>query len=158
MPRVGTEHDDSLPRLRLVVASEGKYSIAVFGLAADGTPEPPRPPSPTPEPIVIVPVGTVTPICEWECILRSVGWPSYAIADALRISRCESEWLDVQNKDGGPYWGRFQIAFTDAGYHQDKLIALGYPPTTQALLDPYINARVALLIWQEQGWTPWECK
>ncbi len=133
------------------------YSVTVFGVASDGptvldviTAEPSA---------IVVPVGTPEPICaEWECILREVGWPDYAIADALRISWCESNWRDVQNANGGPYWGRFQVAFTSAGYHQDKLIQLGYPATVESLLDPYINARVALLIWQEQGWIPWECQ
>ena len=138
---------------------EVNYSITVFGLAADGSPEPPSPAPGTPEPtVVITPVGTPVSACEWECILRTVGWPEYEIQNALSVSWCESRWQDVQNYGDGPYHGRFQIAFTSAGYHQDKLAQLGYPVEVASLYDPYINAHVALLLWQQSGWGSWECK
>ena len=137
------------------VQGVGGYSIAVFGLASDGTPEPTATPSATPEPVVVVPVGTVEPTCEWECILRRTGWPEWVIPQALSVSWCESGHRDVQNEGGGNFWGRFQVS---PFWHRDKLIARGYPPTGEVLLSPWVNAEIALMIWQSTGWSEWQCK
>jgi len=134
----------------------GPYVIVVQGLAADGTPGTPSPSPGTPEPlVVIIPVGTPIPICEWECILRSVDWPEYEIPSAMSVSWCESRWQDVQNHEGGDFWGRFQVS---PYWHGDKLASRGYPVTGQVLLDPWVNAEIALMIWQRTGWDEWECQ
>lgn len=162
--------DESLPNLSRAAAGVGdgqvlglssmegevNYSITVFGLAADGSPEPSSPTSGTLEPtVVITPVGTPVPVCEWECILRTVGWPEYEIQNALSVSWCESRWQDVQNYNGGNFWGRLQIS---PYWHADKMIARGYPPVGEVLLDPWVNAEIGLMIWEKTGWTEWQCK
>jgi len=140
---------DVLPALRTATV----YSIPVHGLSNDGTVIPP-----TPTPTLVATMEAESPkevACEWECILRSVGWPEYAIPAALSVSWCESRWQDVQNFSGGNFWGRFQIS---PYWHADKLLARGYPATGYALLNPWVNAEIALMIWSGSGWSQWECK
>jgi len=157
IPEQGVPDLDVLPALRTATASSSTYSIPVHGLAYDGAVVP-SVPMPIPTPTLVETMEAEAPkevVCEWECILRSVGWPEYAIPAALSVSWCESRWRDVQNFSGGNFWGRFQIS---PYWHADKLLARGYPATGQALLNPWVNAEIALMIWSGSGWSQWECK
>jgi len=122
------------------------YSITIHGLAADGSPEPPTPTPGTPEPpVVIVPVATPIPICEWECALRSVGWPEYEIRTALAVIWCESTNNPYAYNPSGAS-GLFQVVMP---LHAGKL------QPGEDIFDPWVNMRVALALYHESGWQPW---
>lgn len=80
-----------------VLAMQGleHYYVAVFGLASDGTPEPTATPSATPEPVVVVPIGTVEPVYtpgveQWRGLVASI-FPEWAVDKVLAVMWCESK-------------------------------------------------------------------
>lgn len=154
--------DESLPDLPRVAAGVGdgqvlglsgmegevNYSITVFGLAADGNPEPPSPAPGAPEPtVVITPVGTPVSACEWECILRTVGWDEWDIPEAGRKIQCESGFNPyAYNPSGASGW--FQVMMPLHAYRLRP---------GEDIFDVYVNSRVALEIFRERGWEAWVC-
>lgn len=82
---------------------------------------------------------------EWREIVSRY-FPPQEVEKALRVSYCESHWMDKYD-DSGAHVGRFQIAWR---WHQSRF---GHP---DELLDPDTNARVAAAIWRDNnGWSPW---
>jgi hypothetical protein len=124
------------------------YSVTIHGLAADGSPEPATPTPGTPEPPVVVePVGTPIPICEWECVLRSVGWDEWDIPEAGRKIQCESGFNPyAYNPSGASGW--FQVMMPLHAYRLRP---------GEDIFDVYVNSRVALEIFRERGWEAWVC-
>ena len=126
----------------------GTYSVAVYGLAADGSSEPPAATPGTPEPTAaIVPVATPALICEWQCVLRSVGWDEWDIPEAGRKIQCESGFDPfAYNPSGASGW--FQVMMPLHAYRLRS---------GEDIFDVYVNARVALEIFRERGWEAWVC-
>jgi len=126
----------------------GPYSVTVYGLAADGSPIPATPTPGTPEPpVVIVPVATPIPICEWQCVLRSVGWDEWDIPEAGRKIQCESGFNPyAYNPSGASGW--FQVMMPLHAYRLRP---------GEDIFDVYVNSRVALEIFRERGWEAWVC-
>lgn len=81
-------------------------------------------------------------------VLLNAGWPEDEQRAAARVAGCESGWHPEAVGHAGEL-GLFQI-------HEVHLAA-GGPEERRLLMDPLVNARVALLIWQQQGWAPWSC-
>ena len=156
----GRSHE-SLPDLPRVDAGAGSgemlrvsgvegetYSVTIHGLAADGSPEPathtPRTPEP---PVVVVPIATPIPICEWQCVLRSVGWDEWDIPEAGRKIQCESGFNPyAYNPSGASGW--FQVMMPLHAYRLRP---------GEDIFDVYVSSRVALEIFSERGWEAWVC-
>jgi len=81
-------------------------------------------------------------------VLLTAGWHTDDLHAAARVAGCESGWHPEAVGHAGEL-GLFQI-------HSVHLAA-GGPDEQRLLMDPLVNARVALLIWQQQGWAPWSC-
>lgn len=76
-----------------------------------------------------------------QTLIRA-GWPASEIPYALRIIQCESSGNPMA--ENSCCTGLFQIHETH-GHSRAQL------------RDPLYNARVALDLWRESGWQPWEC-
>lgn len=85
---------------------------------------------------------------ELRDVLLTAGWHPSHLQAAARVAGCESGWHPEAVGHAGEL-GLFQI-------HKVHLQA-GGPDEQRLLMDPLVNARVALLIWQQQGWEPWSC-
>lgn len=83
-------------------------------------------------------------------VLRSAGWPEDVIPYALTVTWCESRWQPGAIGDYGASLGIFQI---QPQWHTWRLNAVGGGDW----LDAVTNARVALHLWQTNGWQPWTC-
>lgn len=82
-----------------------------------------------------------------EHVVRVVWGSAGAPVDqALRVIHCET---------GGTYRHDAIGRAGEVGYFQVHPIH-GYPKAV--LLDPWENSRIALGLWQRQGWVPWSCK
>jgi hypothetical protein len=118
------------------------YSVAINGLAADGSPEPATPTPGTPEPpVVVVPVGTPIPIYgegveQWRGLVASI-FPEWAVDEALYIMSRESEGVwDVYNRQGSGACGLFQLLPCEC-------------------IDPECNVRGAYAKWLDGGQSFW---
>ncbi len=114
--------------------------------AAKPKPAPPAPkPAPAPPP---APGKTYTP-AEVESIIRQI-WPDDIEDHALAIARRESR-LNPTSRNYCCY-GLFAIYY-EAG--KRLLNSIGVTSADQ-LLDPWVNTRAALAIYQVAGWDPWK--
>lgn len=114
--------------------------------AAKPKPAPPAPkPAPAPSP---APGKTYTP-AEVESIIRQV-WPDDIEDHALAIAKRESRLIPTSRN----YccYGLFAIYY-EAG--KRLLNSIGVTSADQ-LLDPWVNTRAALVIYQVAGWDPWK--
>lgn len=85
------------------------------------------------------------PLAELNAVLLEAGWPRERLQEAVNIVNCESSLDPTATNDiGAGHTGLFQIS----GVHGHS---------REALMDPAYNATVALGLWREQGWAPWEC-
>lgn len=127
------------------VAGES-YSITVFGLASDGSPEPATPAPGTPEPVVVVPVGTPIPIYgegveQWRWLVASI-FPAWAVDKVLDVMDCESE--GDPNATGAQ--GEMGLMQLHPKWHSD------------ATYDPYGNLVAAYRISSGgTDWSAWTC-
>ena len=78
---------------------------------------------------------------QWRPLLRYVGWPSYALSDAVTCIRRESGGRPWASNPSGCR-GLFQL---NTCWWAGK-----FNP-----YDPEANARCALQIWRREGWRPW---
>lgn len=58
---------------------------------------------------------------------------------------CESGGRNVQNAQGGPYFGPMQVWS-------------GHFLPGEDWWDPVTNIRVAFRVWSAAGWAPWSCR
>lgn len=78
--------------------------------------------------------------------------PADFARDAGTVIACESNWrADAVNLTSGTR-GLFQLH----PVHKKRIERLGY--TWADMLDARLNTIVALTIWREQGFRPWECR
>lgn len=143
--------------------AEGE-AIALLPPTPTPTQPPPQPtqrptaqPTPVPPPARPGPSGALSGETA-AAIFREVGWPEAAIPEALSVA-CgigNARWpngesgCDPSAKNrNGPYYGLFQLWSGHAA-------RFGY--TVNDLYDPAINARIALVLWQENGWAIWDVK
>jgi hypothetical protein len=88
----------------------------------------------------------------WE----TVGYSELDVIRMILIMNKESGWQYDQvstNTDGSKDCGAYQI---NTGYHCGKVgEARNSQACVDALLDPDTNTRVAMEIFDRQGWTPW---
>ena len=70
---------------------------------------------------------------------------------ATAIAECESGLDPHAISPGGGNWGLFQINTV----HKPWVESLGY--SWDQMLDPYANAHVAKLLYNQSGWQPWTC-
>ena len=91
-------------------------------------------------------------------------FPASQVGNAMAVVDCESsqQWWQrgPVNRNGTRDWGLFQ--FNDGGTLQGTLTAIGVRYTSlrqaQALaLNPDINARMAIHLYRDRGWSPWVC-
>ena len=82
-------------------------------------------------------------------IIREI-WPDNLEARAIEIATRESN-LNPYSQNSCCS-GLFQLYFN---VHRTWLASIGITSATQ-LLDPRVNARAALLMYQRSGWAPWE--
>ena len=91
-------------------------------------------------------------------------FPAAQVGNAMAVVDCESsqQWWQrgPVNRNGTRDWGLFQ--FNDGGTLQGTLTAIGVRYTSlrqaQALaLNPDINARMAIHLYRDRGWSPWVC-
>ena len=86
---------------------------------------------------------------ELEAIVRAV-WPDELEADAFYVVGRESNWNNLSQNSCCV--GIFQLNYNS---HNSWMKAYGVTDRTQ-LLDPEVNARLALVTWQRSGsWRPW---
>ncbi len=104
-------------------------------------------PKPTPPPTT-QPAPTSYTDAQVVAIIRYV-WPDDQEDKAIAIAKRESN-LKPWAKNSCCY-GLFQIHWQA---HKAWLISIGITSPTM-LLDPFQNARAALLLWQAGGWGPW---
>lgn len=74
-----------------------------------------------------------------------------ACAQALRVAKCESGFNP--RATNGSHRGLFQIS---TRWHAARTQRMGY--TLDQLWEVGPNIAVAVAIYNEQGWAPWECK
>ena len=74
----------------------------------------------------------------WRPLLRFVGWPSYALSDAVTCIRRES---------GGRPWA--SNGFCDGLFQINRCHHLNDP------FNPLVNCRYALQLWRADGWRDW---
>lgn len=119
------------------------YSIPVYGLSNDG-PVVPAQVTPT----LVATMEAEAPkevVCEWECILRSVGWPEYEMGWAGRVIGCESGFNpSARNPSGASGWWQVMLPLHQHLFREGEHWS-----------DPYANSRVALVLYNQSGHTPW---
>lgn len=102
-----------------------------------------------------VELSGAAPILHPEDWLAAAGWPPELWAQAAAVAWCESRWHPDSVSSGG-HLGLFQIA-------PDPWAAYA-GVTPESLLDPVVNAKVALAIVRyeqsrpEPMWSNWTCK
>ena len=92
---------------------------------------------------------------ELTSVLLAAGWPEHLLTEASRVAWCESRWAPGIIGDHGASFGLFQI---QPKWHARRLLRYGYRDAPELLLDPVINATIALDILRDSGWGPWTCK
>lgn len=99
---------------------------------------------------------------EMEAVLAEAGWSGAALEEALAVAWCESRWSpwatgaslpasegNLPQAQHGEIYGLFQLWggwFPWAGEDLERW------------MDPVTNARVALHLYQRDGWRQWQCK
>jgi hypothetical protein len=84
---------------------------------------------------------------EMEAVLAEAGWSGAALEEALAVAWCESRWSPQAQH--GEIYGLFQLWsgwFPWAGEDLERW------------MEPVTNARVALHLYQRDGWKQWQCK
>ncbi len=72
---------------------------------------------------------------------------------ANRVAACESGGNPNAVNPSG-YYGLFQLS---KYWHESTANSMGY--SWNQILDPYVNARVARVVFnQSGGWSPWSCR
>lgn len=113
------------------------------------TAPPPTTAKPVP-PTTVVPVKTSYTRAEVEAIIRYT-WPDHLEDEAVRIATRESNLIPTAKNFC--CYGLFQIYFD---VHKGWLAQLGVT-SAQQLLDPHINAYVAVALYNRAGgWGPWK--
>jgi len=137
IPEQGVPDLDVLPALRTATV----YSIPVHGLSNDGAVVPATP-------TLVATIEAEAPkevVCEWECILRSVGWPEYEMGWAGRVIGCESGFNpSARNPSGASGWWQVMLPLHQHLFREGEHWS-----------DPYANSRVALVLYNQSGHTPW---
>lgn len=106
-------------------------------------------PAAAPHPVQVTVANPLT-LPEMQGLLREAGWPEAVIRQAVVVAGCESGW-DPRKTGAAGEFGLFQVH----PVHADLFTELGLPGLGPH--DPLTNARVALSIWQDEGWSPWSC-
>jgi hypothetical protein len=70
---------------------------------------------------------------------------------ALSVATCESNLNPSAVSPGGGNWGLFQIN----KIHASLVASLGYQ--WSEMTNPFLNARVARIIYNQSGWRAWSC-
>jgi len=91
-------------------------------------------------------------------VLYLAGWPEGVHKQALSVMSCESSLITDRIGDSGDSLGLFQIQWTPKTWMGWKYYKPLEHLKNKNIIDPLVNARVALIIYQEYGWTPWVCK
>lgn len=124
--------------LRAFVALALSIQSVAAGQPATRVAETVGPPAPTDPPFV--PTGRCA---QWEQTALDVGWTAAQWPTADRVMWCESRCNPgARNRSGAV--GLMQVL--------SHWFAPGDDPT-----DPATNLRVALDVWQRQGWRAWSC-
>jgi len=107
--------------------------------------------TPAPAPAVrLTPPAPPAPAADPETIIRDV-WPDDLEDHAIQIATRESRLQpDVRN---ACCFGLFQINWS--AHHSWLAGEMGVSSASQ-LLDPAVNARAALALYQRDGWRPWD--
>jgi hypothetical protein len=69
-------------------------------------------------------------------------WPHQEAED---VAFCESQYRNIQNAEGGPFFGPFQMWS-------------GHFHAGEDYWDVPTNVAVAYRVWSSSGWGPWSCK
>jgi hypothetical protein len=72
-------------------------------------------------------------------------------SQATAVAQCESSLNPSAISPGGGNWGLFQINVV----HQSWVESMGY--SWSQMLDPFVNAHIARLMYNSSGWSPWSC-
>lgn len=70
---------------------------------------------------------------------------------AIAVAQCESGLNPQAVSPGGGNWGLFQINKV----HQGMVERMGY--RWDQITDPYVNSKVARVLFDQSGWRPWSC-
>lgn len=70
---------------------------------------------------------------------------------AIAVARCESGLNPAAVSPGGRNVGLFQINTV----HRATVQQMGYQ--WDQMTDPYVNAKVARVLFNSSGWQPWRC-
>ncbi len=99
-------------------------------------------------------VGGLTGCDDESIALDAVkqNFPSSQHAKAMDVIECESNFDPEAISPGGGNHGLFQIN----NVHKTMVANMGYSWNPD-IYDPYINAKVARVLWNESGWQPWTC-
>ncbi len=128
-------------------------------VATTAAPKPTTPPS-TKAPATTAPKATAPPTtaappvnhysaAEVETIIRSV-FPADQADEAVRVASRESHLVPTVRN--WCCYGLFQIYFKA---NQSTLAAIGITSAEQ-LFDPTLNAEAAYMLYQRNGWAPWQ--
>ena len=85
----------------------------------------------------------------YDAIYRN--FPSAQHNKAIAVAKCESGMNPRAVSPGGGNHGLFQIN----SVHKGMVQSMGYSWTR--IYDPYVNAKVARVLWNQSGWRPWGC-
>lgn len=102
--------------------------------------------------VLVVALGLGATACTKEAIAQAVIVDRFGTQSqiAIAIATCESRLQATATSPDGNNIGLFQINRVHAGWIRSQL---GY--TYGQLIDPWKNARVAKILYDQSGWRPW---
>lgn len=87
------------------------------------------------------------------CLLKKYWKAEHSQGQAINVADCESNFNERDRREGSQFTGLFQIGVE---IHAQRIKDNGY--TEEDMYDAGKNTVVALDLWKESGWGPWECK
>jgi len=114
----------------------------------------------TTEPIMVID-PYATPAAQFAALAINLGWPVSEYNQLVKIIDRESGGNPSAHNSSDPNGGSFGLMQINGFWCKGKSSYLqtnGILSSCKMLLDPQVNLRAGLVIWNRSGWNPWSTK